>query len=176
MKNFCRYQEVCAKDFDFKRDPSPPGTAHFTQIVWDSTKLLGIGRAIIRRGGTTCTYFVARYEPAGNWVGQFTDKVKKGDFNGDVCKNLTKIIKDAIGDLGESSNAFGNDQAKAKPVNDDDYDKKKPSVKPTEKPDKTEASEKPTTPKSSECHMGSIEGIYKLTKFNSALGKMCQEF
>lgn len=161
---FLRYQEACMKDFDFDRDPSLPGTAHFTQIVWKKTKLLGIGRAIIRRRGMTCTYFVSRYDPAGNWVGQFKDNVKKGDFNKDVCKNLTAIIKDAIGDLGESSNAFENQDDKAKAVKDDDDENaKKPTMKPTKKPSESKESKKPTTsatatPTSSDCRMGSIEG------------------
>lgn len=153
------------KDFDFDRDPSLPGTAHFTQIVWKSTKLLGIGRAIIRRGGMTCTYFVARYDPAGNWVGQFKENVKKADFSSSVCRNLTDIIKDAIGDLGDDSNAFESQGNKAEPVKDDDNedDDKKPSQKPTKKPSEGKKPDKPsasttTNPGASNCHMGSIEG------------------
>ena len=177
------------KDFEFDKDPSPPGTAHFTQIVWKSTKQLGIGRAIIRRRNSTCTYFVARYAPAGNWVGKFKDEVRKGDFNEGVCKNLTKIIKDAVGDLSEDDDADDNDQSKAKPVSDDDDDDddnkgnkvKKPPLKPTERPSKTQASKKPTTASpnappqglpnslnSSECNLGSIEGN-EMIKFSDLI-------
>ena len=94
-----RYQEVCFRDYDFDKDPSTPGTAHFSQIIWQATKLFGIGRAIIRRGDQTCTYFVARYDPPGNYIGQFDEQVKKGNFSKRVCKNLDKIIKEAVGNI-----------------------------------------------------------------------------
>ena len=168
---------MCLKNYDFDRDPSLPGTAHFTQIVWKSTKLLGIGRAIMRRGRTTCTYFVARYQPAGNWVGRFRDEVRKGNFTNEVCTNLTKIIQNGMGEPGEGSGACTSYQSKTQPVIDDADDndnKAKPSLKPsqTQKPKKpTTASSNapskgPDNVKSEECSMGSIEGKTPHNKFN----------
>ena len=171
---------MCTKNFEFGKDPIPHGTAHFTQIVWNSTKHLGIGRAIIRHIDRTCTYFVARYEPAGNWLGKFKQEVKKGDFTKDVCKNLTSIIKGASGEQCESSSPIASDRPKENPVNDDDDSddgKKKPSQKPTEKLAQAQEPKKPTTAplkasqeglsnslESSECRMGTIEGTCLVLK------------
>ena len=169
-----RYEEVCTKDFEFGKDPIPHGTAHFTQIVWNSTKQLGIGRAIIRHIDRTCTYFVARYEPAGNWLGKFKQEVRKGDFTKDVCKNLTSIIKDASGEQCESSSSIESDRPKENPVNDED-DSDNSKKKPSQKPAQAQEPKNPTTAplkasqqgllnslESSECHMGTIEGIHPL--------------
>ncbi|XP_068677293.1 Golgi-associated plant pathogenesis-related protein 1-like isoform X2 [Montipora capricornis] len=48
---------------------------HFTQVVWKSTKKLGVGIASIKRGFWTKTYVVARYTPPGNYYGQFKEQV-----------------------------------------------------------------------------------------------------
>ena len=72
---------------------APSGTLHFTQVVWEGSKELGIGMATGKKGGMTCTYVVARYRPAGNFAGQYRKNVPKGSFTGNVCKNLNSIIK-----------------------------------------------------------------------------------
>ena len=41
---------------------------HYTQMVWDSTKYIGMGSAISSDGKV---YVVARYNPPGNYIGQF---------------------------------------------------------------------------------------------------------
>ena len=41
---------------------------HYTQMVWNSTKYLGMGSAISSDGKV---YVVARYNPPGNYIGQF---------------------------------------------------------------------------------------------------------
>ncbi|CAB4014963.1 Hypothetical predicted protein [Paramuricea clavata] len=51
---------------------------HFTQVVWSSTKKLGIGYAQSADGKDT--YVVARYSPAGNFFGQFTDNVPRAPY------------------------------------------------------------------------------------------------
>ncbi|CAF0787118.1 unnamed protein product [Brachionus calyciflorus] len=51
-----------------------PGTGHFTQVVWKSTKEVGLGLAKANDGSI---YVVANYYPAGNFIGQFSDNVKK---------------------------------------------------------------------------------------------------
>ncbi|KAL9981258.1 hypothetical protein ACROYT_G009935 [Oculina patagonica] len=48
---------------------------HFTQVVWKSTKKLGVGIASVKRGFWTTTYIVARYAPPGNYEGRFKQQV-----------------------------------------------------------------------------------------------------
>ncbi len=43
---------------------------HYTQMVWDDTKEVGI--ASVKNNGVV--YVVARYYPAGNWIGQYPYK------------------------------------------------------------------------------------------------------
>jgi len=50
---------------------------HFTQIVWKSTKKLGVGIASVKHGFWTTTYIVARYSPPGNYDGRFKQQVGK---------------------------------------------------------------------------------------------------
>lgn len=45
------------------------------QVVWKSTKKLGVGIASIKRGFWTTTYIVARYTPPGNYEGKFKQEV-----------------------------------------------------------------------------------------------------
>ncbi|CAF4223576.1 unnamed protein product, partial [Rotaria sordida] len=44
-------------------------TGHFTQVVWRSTKKLGVGVAYADEGRTV--YVVAQYSPPGNYQGQY---------------------------------------------------------------------------------------------------------
>ena len=48
------------------------GTGHFTQVVWVNSTELGMGHAKSQSGSV---YTVARYAPAGNFMGQFADNV-----------------------------------------------------------------------------------------------------
>ena len=48
-------------------------TGHFTQIVWQSSKELGAGKAV---SSTGAQFVVARYQPPGNVRGQFPENVK----------------------------------------------------------------------------------------------------
>ena len=63
-------------------------TGHFTQVVWSSSRELGIGKATGTHNGIPCIYIVARYRPPGNFEGQFQTEVKRGSFTKEVCKNL----------------------------------------------------------------------------------------
>ena len=45
------------------------------QVVWKSTKKLGVGIASVKRGFWTKTYIVARYTPPGNYEGRFKQEV-----------------------------------------------------------------------------------------------------
>ena len=55
-----RYRQCCGSNFK--------NTGHYTQMVWHSTTAGGIGVAVSIRGET---YVVARYDPSGNWQGQY---------------------------------------------------------------------------------------------------------
>jgi len=73
------YGEVA--DYPFWKPPNSifdvPGKqiGHFTQVVWKSTRKVGVGIVAIKRGFWTKTYIVARYTPPGNYEGQFKQQV-----------------------------------------------------------------------------------------------------
>lgn len=66
----------------FKYRAKNPEASSFAQLVWKSSKLIGIG---IAQDGKDGTYVVANFYPAGNVQGQFADNVlpvsKKGKKN-----------------------------------------------------------------------------------------------
>lgn len=80
-----------ASGYDFQRPGFEPVTGHFTQVVWKDSKVLGIGKAEGERHGLKCTYVVARYKPAGNFIGQFSENVGKGSFQKSSCDKLLKL-------------------------------------------------------------------------------------
>ena len=88
-----RYEEVCTHQYTFGNS-APSGTLHFTQVVWEGTKELGIGMATGTKDGMNCTYVVGRYRPAGNFAGQYEKNVLKGSFDPNVCKKLERIVKE----------------------------------------------------------------------------------
>jgi len=55
-----RYRKCCGPNFS--------ETGHYTQMIWHSTTAVGIGVAVSDRGET---YVVARYNPTGNWQGDY---------------------------------------------------------------------------------------------------------
>ena len=55
-----RYRKCCGPKFS--------ETGHYTQMVWHSTTAVGIGVAVSSKGET---YVVARYNPTGNWQGEY---------------------------------------------------------------------------------------------------------
>ena len=55
-----RYRRCCGPNFS--------ETGHYTQMIWHSTTAVGIGVAVSSRGET---YVVARYNPTGNWQGEY---------------------------------------------------------------------------------------------------------
>ncbi|MDG2311403.1 MAG: CAP family protein [Flavobacteriales bacterium] len=57
---FYRYRKCCGPNFS--------DTGHYTQMVWGNTTEIGMGVAVSKSGET---YVVARYNPAGNFQGQF---------------------------------------------------------------------------------------------------------
>ena len=61
---------------------------HIFQVIWNSSTLLGVGRANIKQNGMSCSYFVARYKPAGNYEGNYKSNVFKGRFTKAICSGL----------------------------------------------------------------------------------------
>ena len=62
------YNEI--KDYSYsviKMDSLFPKIGHYTQMIWSSTKEVGIGKARSKSGKV---YVVARYYPAGNILGK----------------------------------------------------------------------------------------------------------
>ena len=55
-----RYRKCCGPRFS--------DTGHYTQMIWHSATAVGIGVAVSSRGET---YVVARYNPTGNWQGEY---------------------------------------------------------------------------------------------------------
>ncbi|XP_065217804.1 uncharacterized protein LOC135843721 isoform X2 [Planococcus citri] len=56
----------------FGKEPSSLKSGHFTQVVWMSSRELGIGIARSRNGQI---FVVANYDPPGNFLGQFRENV-----------------------------------------------------------------------------------------------------
>lgn len=68
-----RYEEI--NKYDFKNPGYKSGFGHFTQIVWKSSRKLGLGVAKCQKNGGNSVYIVARYFPAGNMLRQFEQNV-----------------------------------------------------------------------------------------------------
>ncbi|XP_063835531.1 uncharacterized protein LOC135084685 isoform X1 [Ostrinia nubilalis] len=65
------YSEI--KDHSFGREPTSLGSGHFTQVIWEDTKEVGVGIAKSKEGQV---YVVANYFPPGNVMGSFAKKVR----------------------------------------------------------------------------------------------------
>lgn len=91
--DFVRYNEVCKPGYNFKNSGFSAGTGHFTQVVWKGSTDLGIGVATGNKHGMKCTYIVARYRPAGNFMGRYQENVLKGSFDAErVCASVNKLV------------------------------------------------------------------------------------
>ncbi|XP_049857672.1 uncharacterized protein LOC126340742 isoform X2 [Schistocerca gregaria] len=66
------YKEV--KDFTFGVEPRMLKSGHFSQMIWRSSKELGMGIARSKNGRAI---IVANYNPRGNYIGQFVSNVPK---------------------------------------------------------------------------------------------------
>jgi len=75
---------VCDPGYDFA-SAQPGNAGHFSQVVWKGSQQFGVGRAAQMHNGLLCTYIVARYRPAGNFLGEFRDNVRKGAFATSRC-------------------------------------------------------------------------------------------
>ena len=86
-----RYREVCNYDFVAHQANRGGATSDFTQMVWKKSQELGVGVATGNRDdGTKCTCLVARYRPAGNWLGKNPENVLKGTFDESFCNNAVQ--------------------------------------------------------------------------------------
>ena len=72
-ENICQNWYNENKIYDYELNNFQKGTNNFTQLVWNSTKLIGFGYA--NHNNKNC--YVALYYPAGNVFGQFTNNVFK---------------------------------------------------------------------------------------------------
>mmetsp|Transcript_15496 Transcript_15496/g.44526 ORF Transcript_15496/g.44526 Transcript_15496/m.44526 type:complete len:405 (-) Transcript_15496:177-1391(-) len=63
---------------DSMDDTTKPREAigHYTQVVWSTSLKLGCGKGKATVSGNLGDYWVCQYGPAGNYGGQFSDKVK----------------------------------------------------------------------------------------------------
>lgn len=64
------YSEI--KVHKFGREPTSLASGHFTQVIWKSSKELGVAYGRNKNGKT---YVVANYDPAGNMIGSFSPNV-----------------------------------------------------------------------------------------------------
>lgn len=64
------YSEI--KNHRFGKEPSNLDSGHFTQVIWEDTKEIGVGYAKTKEGQF---YVVANYNPPGNVMGSFASKV-----------------------------------------------------------------------------------------------------
>ncbi|EDO35607.1 predicted protein [Nematostella vectensis] len=81
------YQTVCHNNWVSPglNDKSRP----FTNMIWKSSKRLGIGRASFKtKGGYNCTVMVARYSPEGSRGGsnKYSDNVNQGHYVPTSCQ------------------------------------------------------------------------------------------
>lgn len=65
-----RYAEEAQHQYG--KEPTTLKTGHFTQVVWKDSTELGVGMARNRNGEV---YVVCNYNPAGNFLGSFTENV-----------------------------------------------------------------------------------------------------
>jgi hypothetical protein len=64
------YDEI--KHHVFNAEPKTTGTGHFTQVVWMSSKELGVG---VKRNSKGQTFVVCNYSPPGNFIGNYSKNV-----------------------------------------------------------------------------------------------------
>ncbi|XP_022791750.1 protein PRY1-like [Stylophora pistillata] len=85
------YNEVCK--YDFSKPEGSQSTGHFTQLVWASTRELGLGWAKKDEGDFPCYYVAGRYSPGGNIDNRFEENVMKGSFDSSYCSSKRRTLK-----------------------------------------------------------------------------------
>ena len=90
------YEEI--KDYNFRNPGFKSATGHFTQLIWVGSRDVGIAKAVGKNGAH---FVVARYYPAGNFVGQFPENVKpKGS-------KMSKVPKGGASDDSGKPREYG---------------------------------------------------------------------
>jgi len=92
------YDEVCSHNFFNQAYQDKSG--HFSQLVWNATRELGVGKAMGNKFGMNCTFIVARYRPMGNIGSEFAFDVSKGNFDSSYCSNVQRDTLPRSGDDG----------------------------------------------------------------------------
>lgn len=77
---------MCLPGYDFTENSGNP--YRFIQVVWRATTELGIGKEDRAEDGMTCTYTVARYSPAGNREGEYSENALRGSFQTSYCDSI----------------------------------------------------------------------------------------
>jgi len=67
------WYEESLNNYDYNREPLDTESGHFTQLVWSVSRRLGVG---IARSTAGRHIVVMKYDPPGNYVGQYTNHVK----------------------------------------------------------------------------------------------------
>ncbi|KAG8415394.1 hypothetical protein J3458_009244 [Metarhizium acridum] len=64
-------------EYDWASPGFSMNTGHFTQVVWKKTRSVGCGWNKCRGGQAKANghYIVCKYDPAGNYIGQFAENV-----------------------------------------------------------------------------------------------------
>ena len=83
-----RYDEVCSHNFFNQAYQDKSG--HFSQLVWNATRELGVGKALGTKFGMNCTFIVARYRPLGNIGPEFASDVSRGNFDSSYCSHIQR--------------------------------------------------------------------------------------
>ena len=93
LSNCSRYSELCNPGYDFDA-AEITGAERFTQIIWQGTTELGMGKATRPKADLLCTYIVARYRPPGNILGEVKQSVLRGQLEPKhFCKQFLAVSK-----------------------------------------------------------------------------------
>ena len=85
----------------FRYNSKNPDASSFAQIVWKSSKFIGLGISKDSKGGT---YIVANFYPGGNVVGQFAENVFPPKGKGESSKKPKEKEKEKEKEPKKSSN------------------------------------------------------------------------
>ena len=97
------YKQILSYDFD--RPGFSTETLDFSQLVWMSSRKLGVGKAV---GPEGVTVVVARYEPVGNIDGLFVQNVRRRGHERGSCEPMIFHVeyKYRLRTDSKSSNSF----------------------------------------------------------------------
>lgn len=88
-----RYDEGCK--YNFQTPPTDKyASRHFTQMIWQGSRRIGVGISYGKVNNLQCLYYVARYRPRGNIsrMLSYLDNVKKGVFDKFFCRPVNNVV------------------------------------------------------------------------------------